>query len=88
MPAFRIVYCRSEYESPEAITASFNDLDQALGVFAARGLSILYIAEEGVTQRLGARRPIGKLVEGTRREEAPARSTSFPLRRFSGRVMA
>jgi len=92
MPAFRIVYSRGESESPEAIIASFNDLDQALGVFAARGLHILYIAEQGTpvdTAHEPQRRPIGRLVECKRRDAAPpARSNSFPLHRFSGRVMA
>ena len=95
MPAFRIVYARGESESPQAITANFGDLDQALGVFAARGLRILYIAELGALGRVAERhaaerRPIGTLVEGARRAgpAMPARSSSFPLRRFSCRAEA
>jgi hypothetical protein len=87
MPAFRIVYSRGDSVTPESITASFNDLDQAFSVFAARGLKILYIAEH-TPDRVTSRRPIAKLVEGTRRENAPGRANSFPLRRYSGRIMA
>lgn len=87
MPAFRIVYSRGESVTPETITASFNDLDQAFSIFAARGLKILYIAEN-TADRVTSRRPIAKLVEGTRRESGQPRSNSFPIRRFSGRIMA
>lgn len=85
MPAYRIVYASGDGRSPESITASFNDLDQALSVFAARGLRILYIAENS-----GDRRSLETLVKDARRADAPkpAGSSSFPLRRFSGRIMA
>ena len=87
MPAFRIVYSRGGSVNPESITASFNDLDQACSVFSARGLKILYIAEQ-TTDRVTSRRPIAKLVESQRREGTVYRSNSVPVRRFSGRVMA
>jgi hypothetical protein len=47
MPAFRIVYVRDEAVGPETVTTGFPSLEQALDVFAARGLRILYIAEQG-----------------------------------------
>lgn len=79
MPAFRIVYLRKEGTAPERITAGFECLEQAMNVFAARGLRILYIAEQvDEPRRLGA--AVGKA-------EAAPRS-SFPLRRFSARVLA
>lgn len=87
MAAFRIVYSRGGSVNPESITASFNDLDQACGVFAARGLKILYIAEH-TPDRVTSRRPIAKLVESQRREGTVHRPNSFPVRRFSGHVMA
>jgi len=87
MPAFRIVYSRGDCVSPETITASFDDLDQAFGVFAARGLKILYIAEQ-TRDRVTSRRPIAKLVDSQRREGTVHRPNSFPVRRFSGRVVA
>ena len=84
MPAFRILYLRSGANTPETITAGFDDLDQAMNVFAARGLRILYIAEQSARPRgLGA-------IVGTalgKSEQAPARS-SFPIRRFSARALA
>ena len=85
MPAFRIVYLRSGATSPETITAAFEDLDQAMNVFAARGLSILYIAE----QRRDARR-LGSLISeaGHKAEAKPPVRSSFPLRRFSARALA
>ena len=87
MPAFRIVYSRGDCVSPESITASFDDLDQACSVFALRGLKILYIAEQ-TPDRVTSRRPIAKLVDGSRRGGGAQRVNSFPVRRFSGRVMA
>ena len=85
MPAFRIVYLRPAASTPERITAGFNTLDQALEVFAARGLKILYIAEQcGEFRRLSA-----TVNDASRKVEAkPVPRSSFPLRRFSGRVMA
>jgi len=85
MPAFRIVYIRSEATGPETITAGFDTLDQAMNVFAARGLRIVYIAE----QRNDPRRLSKMVGEAAVRkaEPKPARS-SFPLRRFSARLMA
>ena len=84
MPSFRIVYLRPEAASPETIVAGFDNLDQAMDVFAARGLRILYIAEQGH----GDRR-LNALVSAAERKAAggPARS-SFPLRRFSARAVA
>jgi hypothetical protein len=83
MPAFRIVYTRPEAAKPETIIAGFNSLEHALDVFAARGLRILYIAE----QKPEARRPATPLAESLRKAETRTRS-SFPIRRFSARVMA
>lgn len=85
MPAFRIVYTRPGSDRPETVTAGFDTLDQAMSVFAARGLSILYIAE----QTRDAKR-LGSLVGDAARKceaKAPPRS-SFPIRRFSARVLA
>jgi hypothetical protein len=85
MPAFRIVYLRNEASRPETITAGFDNLDQAMNVFAARGLRILYIAEQ-----CNAPRRLDNVVGDAARKaesKAPARS-SFPLRRFSARLMA
>ena len=85
MAAFRIVFVRDDTERSETITASFDDLDQALSVMEARGLRVLYIAEkrEGEeSQRLGS--PATQLPTAAK----PARSRSFPLRRFSARAMA
>ena len=95
MPAYCIVYTRAEAQNPETVTASFNDLDQALTVFAARGLRILYIAEKSIRIEKGAgHRSINSLVADTPRAQPsrseakrPSRSSSFPLRRFSSRVM-
>lgn len=85
MPAFRIVYLRPEAAKAETITAGFASLGQALDVFAARGLRILYIAE----QRGDSRRPATTLAETVRKAESkPSLRSSFPLRRFSARVMA
>jgi len=85
MPAFRIVYTRPGSDRPEAITAGFDDLDQAMNVFAARGLGILYIAE----QCRDAKR-LGSLVnDAARKAEAkPPTRSSFPIRRFSARALA
>jgi len=85
MPAYRIVYRRNEARGPETIIASFCDLDQAMSVFAARGLSIIYIAENGAQSRA-----LGKIVNAAgARQAKPARTgSSFPLRRYSARAMA
>ena len=85
MAAFRIVFVRDDTERSETITASFNDLDQALSVMEARGLRVLYIAEkrEGEeSQRLEP--PAAQRLTAAK----PARSRSFPLRRFSARAIA
>jgi hypothetical protein len=85
MPAFRIVYTRPSSDRPETLTAGFDTLDQAMDVFAARGLSILYIAEQTRDAKC-----LGSLVGEVARKgetEAPLRS-SFPLRRFSARALA
>ncbi len=95
MPAYCIVYTRGDAQNPETVTASFNDLDQALTVFAARGLRIVYIAERSIRIEKGAgHRSMSSLVADAARGPAargdakrPARSSSFPLRRFSSRVM-
>lgn len=85
MPAFRIVYLRPEASKPETITAGFANLDQALDVFAARGLRILYIAE----QRGDSRRSAPPLSETLRKAESKSSPrSSFPLRRFSARATA
>jgi hypothetical protein len=85
MPAFRIMYLRPEASKPESITAGFASLEQALDVFAARGLRILYIAE----QRADSRRPAAPLGETLRKAESKSSlHSSFPLRRFSARAMA
>jgi hypothetical protein len=84
MPAYRIVYQRDETRGPDTIVASFDTLDHALTVFAARGLSILYIAE--VTREV---RGLGSLVSAADARQRKARKpSSFPLARFSARVMA
>ena len=83
MPAFRIVYLRAEAAKSETIIAGFASLEHALDVFAARGLRILYIAE----QNADARRPAIPLGETARKAENRTRS-SFPIRRFSARVTA
>jgi hypothetical protein len=85
MPAFRIVYLRSEASSPETIVAGFESLDHAMAVFAARGLRILYIAERAPNRC----RPEGTAGESVRKGEsrAPSRS-SFPIRRYSARALA
>lgn len=85
MPAFRILYVRGDATQPETITAAFDSLEQAMNVFAARGLRILYIAEQP-----SGTRSLGSLVgAAARRAEAraPMRS-SFPIRRFSARALA
>jgi hypothetical protein len=85
MPAFRILYVRGDATKPETVTASFDDLDQAMNVFAARGLRILYIAEQ---------RPAGRSLDGIvaraarDAEQKPAVRSSFPIRRFSARALA
>jgi hypothetical protein len=84
MPAYRIVYRRNETRGPETIVASFNDLDHALTVFAARGLAILYIAE--ATREV---RTLGSIINAADARQQKARKpSSFPLRRFSARAMA
>ena len=84
MPAYRIVYRRNETCGPETIIASFRDLNQAMSVFATRGLSMIYIAENGAQSQ-----SLGKIVSaaGSRAKPAPTGS-SFPLRRYSTRAMA
>jgi hypothetical protein len=82
MPAFRIVFRRNESSSAETAVAKFDGLDQALDVYAARGLEILYIAE--CQTDAGTQFSAGKMAPRIR----PMRSTSFPLRRFSMRVHA
>jgi hypothetical protein len=84
MPAFRIVYTRPSSDRPETVTAGFDTLDQAMDVFAARGLSILYIAEQTRAKCLGSL--VGEVARKGE-TEAPLRS-SFPLRRFSARALA
>jgi hypothetical protein len=84
MPAFRVLYVRDDATKPETITAGFDDLDQAMNVFAARGLRILYIAEQ--TDGRGLDSIVGKAAR--RAEMKPARRSSFPIRRFSARVLA
>ncbi len=85
MPTFRILYVRREATKPETITAGFDNLDQAMDVFAARGLSILYIAEQcGDARRLG--NLIGAAVRNA--EARPSLRSSFPVHRFSARVIA
>ena len=84
MPAFRIVYTRHDANSPETITAGFDTLEQALDVFAARGLRILYIAE----QTQDPRRLERQVRDAERKKDVKARPSSFPLRRFSARVLA
>ena len=83
MPSFRIVYRRNDAANPESITTGFDDLDQALNVFAARGLHILYIAEQPTQPRR-----LGATVGDALRKADPKKRSSFPLRRFSGRVLA
>ena len=84
MPAFRIVYTRHDANTPETITAGFDTLEQALNVFAARGLRILYIAE----QTQDPRRLERQVRDAERKKDAKPRPSSFPLRRFSARVLA
>lgn len=85
MPAFRIVYVRDDATTPETITAGFDSLEQAMNVFAARGLRILYIAE----QRRETRGLGGIVGRVARKGEAnPHPRSSFPIRRFSARVLA
>ena len=85
MPAFRIVYTRNDSSRPESVTAGFDSLEQAMNVFAARGLGILYIAE----QRRDGRRLDRVVNDAARKAEAkPATPSSFPIRRFSARALA
>jgi hypothetical protein len=85
MPAFRILYVRDDATTPETINAGFDSLEQAMDVFAARGLRILYIAE----RRPDARRLDGIVGRAARKAEAvPHRRSSFPIRRFSARALA
>lgn len=85
MPTFRILYVRHEATKPETITAGFDNLEQAMDVFAARGLRILYIAEQ-----CADRRRLGNLIgAAVRNTEAKAATrSSFPVHRFSARVIA
>jgi len=85
MPAFRILYVHGDATQPETINAAFDSLEQAMNVFAARGLRILYIAE----QPSGSRRLAGLVGVAARKAEArPAMRSSFPIRRFSARALA
>jgi hypothetical protein len=70
--------------APETISAGFDTLEQAMNVFAARDLRILYIAE----QNKDARRLERMVREAERKAEAKQRPSSFPIRRFSARIMA
>jgi hypothetical protein len=88
MPSFRIVYTRNESNTPETITAGFDSLEQALNVFAARGLRIVYIAEQTQDPRRLERQVRDADARAERKTEAKPRPSSFPLRRFSARVMA
>jgi hypothetical protein len=88
MPAFRIVYTRHDANTPETITAGFDSLEQALNVFAARGLRIIYIAEQTRDPRRLERQVRDADARAERKTEAKPRPSSFPLRRFSARVMA
>jgi hypothetical protein len=88
MPAFRIVYTRRDANTPETITAGFDSLEQALNVFAARGLRIIYIAEQTQDPRRLERQVRDADPRAERKTEAKPRPSSFPLRRFSARVMA
>ncbi len=84
MPAFRILYTRQDASRPETISAGFDTLEQAMNVFAARGLRILYIAE-----LTGDPRRLERIVRAAERKaEAKPRPSSFPIRRFSARAMA
>ncbi len=85
MPSFRIVYVRHDTTKPETITAGFDSLEQAMDVFAVRRLSIIYIAE----QSCDTRRLCNVVSTASRGAEAksPTRS-SFPVHRFSARVLA
>jgi hypothetical protein len=85
MPAFRILFVRDDATKPDTITAGFDDLDQAMNVFAARGLRILYIAEQRAEGR-----GLGGIVGSAARkaEMKAAHRSSFPIRRFSARVLA
>lgn len=85
MPAFRILYVHDDTTRPETITAAFDSLEQAMSVFAARGLSILYIAEQARDSR-GLGRLVGAAVG--RAEARPAMRSSFPIRRYSARALA
>lgn len=85
MPAFRILYLRNGATTPETISAGFDDLDQAMNVFAARGLRILYIAEQSSRAR-GLGTIVGSALGQS--EKTPARRSSFPIRRFSARALA
>jgi hypothetical protein len=93
MPAFRIVFLRSEASGPESITARFRDLDEALDVFAARALRILYIAEQDSGGPHRAAPPARTATQGVATKSAagkqpPGRAQMFPLRRFSAEVAA
>lgn len=85
MSAFRILYVRDDDTEPVTVTAGFDSLDQAMNVFAARGLRILYIAEQPRDSRC-----LATLVGSAARkaEARPAVRSSFPIRRFSARALA
>jgi hypothetical protein len=86
MPAFRIVYVRDEASGPETVSANFENLEQALSVFATRGLRIVYIAETARQPR-----PLGAMVDAAQArlgEGKAPRGSSFPIRRFSARAVA
>ena len=84
MPAFRILYVRDGSGRSETITAAFEDLDQAMNVFATRGFSILYITE----QCREARRLDSMVGEAERKAGAKPVRSSFPIRRYSARALA
>ncbi len=85
MPSFRIVYVRHDTTKPETIIAGFDSLEQAMDVFAVRGLSIIYIAGQSCdTRRLC--NVVGKAARDAD-AKSPTRS-SFPVHRYSARVLA
>lgn len=85
MPAFRILYLRSGATAPETITAGFDDLEQAMNVFAARGLRIIYIAEQRPRGHALAQ-AVGKAMQ--KADQPPCGRSSFPIRRFTARAVA
>lgn len=86
MPAFRILYVRDDdATAPKTITAAFDSLEQAMNVFAARGLRILYIAEQCPDSR-GLDSIVGRAAR--KAEARPHPRSSFPIRRFTARAVA